>query len=92
MLTDSDPPHGKAGFYHASAGSVAWHDIYVAMAKALKKRGAIATDEVAVFTEEALAKYAEAQGVETASVRVKIAGRYGYSFMEGSRYISRLSG
>ncbi|KAJ4137177.1 hypothetical protein NW768_002758 [Fusarium equiseti] len=75
MVTDSNPNHGKNGFYLAASGSVAWHEIYVAMAKALKKREAIPTDEVATFTNEALAKYAEAQGVDASSVRVKIAGR-----------------
>ncbi|KAI7230819.1 hypothetical protein KC330_g6739 [Hortaea werneckii] len=85
MLTDRNPPHGKTGFYHASTGSVAWHDIYVAMARALKKRGVVATDEIAVFTQEALEKYAEAQGVETASVRVKIAGRCMFEAEQGKQ-------
>lgn len=76
MVADQNPNHGRDGFYLASSGSVAWHDIYVAMARALKKRGVIASDEVAHFTDEALAKYAEAQGVDLPSVKVKIAGRY----------------
>lgn len=54
------------------------HDIFVAMARALKRRAAIATDEVVIVTEEALAKYAKSQGVQSPDtfVRLEIGGRH----------------
>jgi hypothetical protein len=36
-LLEENPESGKHGYYLASSGSVAWYDIYSAMAKALAK-------------------------------------------------------
>jgi hypothetical protein len=76
MVTDQHPGYGKQGYYLASSGKVLWDDIYASIAKALKKRGVISSCKVQDMTDGALAQIAAAQGVETSSVRVKMAGRY----------------
>lgn len=76
IVTDQNPDYGQQGYYLASSGKVLWDDIYASIAKALKKRGVISSCKVENMTDEALTKIAAAQGVDTPSVRVKMAGRY----------------
>ena len=63
ILADESPGWGKRGYYLASPGSVAWEDIYAAMAKAMKKRGAIDDESVGVADDEVLEKMAKALDV-----------------------------
>ncbi|KAG8157859.1 hypothetical protein KVR01_012131 [Diaporthe batatas] len=46
ILDGKDPGHGKNGYFLASPGSVAWDDLYTAMAAALAKRNIIGDDSV----------------------------------------------
>lgn len=58
ILAGDNPDHGKDGFYLAASGSVAWDDLYAAMAKSLARRGVVADDSVALADDEALEKMA----------------------------------
>ncbi|KAK7742428.1 hypothetical protein SLS62_010736 [Diatrype stigma] len=58
ILAGENPDHGKNGFYLASSGSVAWDDLYAAIAKSLAQRGVVADDGVALADDEALEKMA----------------------------------
>lgn len=75
ILENKNPDHGKNGFYLASSGKVAWHDIYAGISKALARRGIITDERIDLMDEEALEKIAKAQGVSPSSVIVKIGGR-----------------
>ncbi|PVI01788.1 NAD(P)-binding protein [Periconia macrospinosa] len=46
MIEGREVPNGKQGFYLASSGSVAWSDFYAKVAKELKGKGAVDTEEV----------------------------------------------
>ncbi|KAF1970115.1 NAD(P)-binding protein [Bimuria novae-zelandiae CBS 107.79] len=59
ILEERDIGHGKNGYFLASPGSVAWDDIYTAMAKALKKRGVIGDEEIQMADRDDLAKMGE---------------------------------
>ncbi|KAI8170063.1 hypothetical protein K4K49_005438 [Colletotrichum sp. SAR 10_70] len=61
ILNGDNPGSGKNGYYLASAGSVAWDDLYAAMAKALFKRGIISTDEVMQADQKAVDIMAKAR-------------------------------
>ncbi|KAI1119271.1 hypothetical protein F5Y14DRAFT_397218 [Nemania sp. NC0429] len=54
ILNGESPAHGKNGYYLASSGSVAWDDLYAAMATALAKRGVVTDDTVATANDEEL--------------------------------------
>ncbi|KAK2602155.1 hypothetical protein N8I77_008711 [Diaporthe amygdali] len=83
ILNDSNPDHGKHGFYLASSGSARWGDIYSATNKALVKREIIEDASVKIVTDEALQKMAKALNVETSSVVVKIGGQSNYTAAHG---------
>lgn len=76
MLEGRDIPHGKQGYYLASPGSVAWDDLYVAMAKALKKRGIVDDEDIAPADDETLKKMAEGLGCPPELVNVMVGGSY----------------
>ncbi|KAI8220379.1 hypothetical protein K4K54_008633 [Colletotrichum sp. SAR 10_86] len=61
ILNGDNPGSGKNGYYLASAGSVAWDDLYAAMVKALFKRGIISTDEVMQADQKAVDIMAKAR-------------------------------
>ncbi|KAJ5096722.1 NAD(P)-binding protein [Penicillium angulare] len=79
ILSDKSPHHGKDGFYLASSGKIAWHDIYAGIAKALARRGIIKSPEAELMNDTALEKIASAQNVSPSSVIVKIGGRFTYT-------------
>ncbi|KAK9859409.1 NAD(P)-binding protein [Penicillium brevicompactum] len=83
ILTNMNPGHGKSGFYLAASGKIAWHDIYVAIAEALARRGVISDERVDLMTDPALEKIAKAQNVSPSSVTVKIGGRSTYTAENG---------
>jgi len=75
ILEGKNPGSGKHGYYLASPGSVAWNDLYIAMAAALKKRGRIADSTVLPADEAALSAASKALDVSShASVEVAIGG------------------
>lgn len=75
ILRDENPDHVKNGYYLASSGSVAWHDIYAAMAKALAKRGVIGSTDVKKADEAALEKMAQALDCPKELVTVQLGGK-----------------
>jgi len=74
ILEGKDIGHGKNGYYLASPGSVAWNDIYAAMAKALAKRNVIASADVVKATDEDLEKMAKGLGRPKDFVIVDLGG------------------
>jgi hypothetical protein len=75
ILRDEDLDHGKNGYYLAASGSVAWSDIYSAMAKALAKRDVIETADVNRADDAALEKMAQALECPKELVAVQIGGK-----------------
>lgn len=67
--------HGQQGYYLAASGSVAWDDLYSAMAKSLVQRGVIGSDDVPLADESALEKMAAALGAPKAFVAPSLGGR-----------------
>lgn len=59
ILEGKNIGHGKDGYFLASPGSVAWDDIYAAMAEALKKRGVIDDEKVERADKQTLEKMGE---------------------------------
>lgn len=75
ILEGRDPGHGKeGGYFLASAGSVAWDDIYTAMAAALAKRNIIGDDSVVPANGSILEQIGEALGCAPEFVPVQMGG------------------
>lgn len=74
ILAGENPDHGKNGYYMASSGSVAWQDIYAAMAVALARRGIVDDATVKTADETALANMATAIGHPAELVRLMLGG------------------
>jgi hypothetical protein len=74
ILSGDNPGYGKNGYYLAASGSVAWREIYAAMAKALANRQSIKSSEVLKVDEAALEKIGHALGCPASLVRVQIGG------------------
>lgn len=78
ILTGRDdntlPGSGKHGYYLAASGSVAWMDVYAAIATSLAKRGLV--DDVAVerADDEALEKMGAAIGHPKDLVPLSVGG------------------
>lgn len=66
---------GKNGYYLASPGSVAWNDLYSAMAQALAKRKVIQDATVKQATDEDLTKMASGLGCAKDFVLVQLGGQ-----------------
>ena len=75
ILARDDVGYGKRGFYLASPGSVAWDDIYGAMATALAKRGVVDDDKIAEAKDDDLEKMGEALGCPKEVVAVQVGGK-----------------
>jgi hypothetical protein len=75
IIRGENPDYGRNGYYLASSGSVAWYDIYAAMAKALAKRGVIGSADVKRADETALDKMAQALGCPKELVAVQLGGK-----------------
>ncbi|KAJ5747013.1 uncharacterized protein N7511_008709 [Penicillium nucicola] len=75
ILSDKDIPHGKHGYYLASSGSIAWNDIYCAMAKALAKRQLIGSDVVELADNESLKQMGNALGCPSPLVSLFLGGQ-----------------
>jgi hypothetical protein len=75
ILNDESPDYGKNGYYLAASGSVAWADIYSAMAKVLAKRGVIENAQVRTADDAALAKMAQVLECPKELVAVQIGGK-----------------
>ena len=75
ILRNENPEYGENGYYLASSGSVAWYDMYAAMAKALANRGIIDSLEVKKADEAALDKMAQALSCPKELVAVQLGGK-----------------
>ncbi|KAF1993022.1 NAD(P)-binding protein [Amniculicola lignicola CBS 123094] len=72
ILEGEDVGHGKDGYFLASPGSVAWNDIYSAIAKAMFKRGAVDDGSVKLADDATLEKLGDALRVPAAFVPVQL--------------------
>ena len=52
--------NGKSGYYLAASGTVAWNDIYTAMARGLAARKIVHSDKVELIDDQALEGMGEA--------------------------------
>ena len=71
---DKMPPSGKQGYYLPASGSVAWADLYAAIARALARRGVIEDDTVKPVTDDAMGKMAEGLGCPKGLVPLQLGG------------------
>lgn len=76
ILSSEDIAHGKNGYYLASSGSVAWTELYTAIATALAKRRIIDDEAVRNVDDAALQKMAQALDCPKEFVALQIGGRY----------------
>ena len=74
ILSGEDPGHGKNGYFLAASGSVAWDDIYMAMAAAMAKHNVIGDDSVVPANQQVLEQMGEALGCPAAFVPVQVGG------------------
>ncbi|KAF7675063.1 nad-binding protein [Alternaria burnsii] len=75
ILSGENSEYGKDGYYLASSGSMAWYDIYAAMAKALAKHAVISSPDVERADDAALDKMAQALGCPKDMVAVQLGGK-----------------
>lgn len=75
ILSGKDLDHGRAGYFLASPGSVAWDDLYTAIADALAKRNRIGDNTVVPANDSILEQIGEALGCPAQFVPVQIGGR-----------------
>ncbi|KAF2257670.1 NAD(P)-binding protein [Lojkania enalia] len=74
ILADEEIGFGKQGYYLASPGSVAWDDLYSAIAKALAKRNVVDDEHVKEADGEALQKMGQALKCNPDIVPVLLSG------------------
>lgn len=75
MITGQDLDHGRNGYYLASTGSVAWDDIYAAMAKGLAKRKVVDDENVREADKDVLQRMAKALKCPSGFVPVQVGGQ-----------------
>ncbi|KPM40556.1 hypothetical protein AK830_g5994 [Neonectria ditissima] len=83
ILAEEDIDYGSNGYYLASSGSVAWDDLYEAMAKSLAQRGIIEDSQVSFADNAALAKMAKGLGCPEDLVRVQLGGKCTFTAKHG---------
>lgn len=74
ILAGESPDYGKNGYYLASPGSIAWDDLYSAMAKALAKRQVISDASIEHADQTALGKMGTALGCSEELVPLQLGG------------------
>lgn len=74
ILAGETPGYGRQGYYLAASGSVAWVDLYAAMAKGLAKRGIIDHDTVRQASDQELGEMATALGIPKDFVSLQLGG------------------
>jgi hypothetical protein len=74
ILSGANPGYGKNGYYLASSGSVAWIDIYTAMAKGLAKRNVVNNDTIIKADDAALELMGQALRCPKEMVTVQLGG------------------
>ncbi|KAL1638780.1 hypothetical protein SLS58_008594 [Diplodia intermedia] len=83
ILGGEKPGHGKRGYYLAASGSVAWDDLYAAMAATLAKRGVIKDDTVVAADDSALEKMASGLECPKPFVEVQLGGNCTFTAAHG---------
>ncbi|KAI0020768.1 hypothetical protein F4780DRAFT_346588 [Xylariomycetidae sp. FL0641] len=83
ILADENPSHGKQGYYLASPGSVAWDDIYEAIAKAMAKRNVVDDATVIDADDQTMERMGTALGCSKEMVPVMVGGRCTYTAQRG---------
>ncbi|KAI0177405.1 hypothetical protein BJ166DRAFT_22228 [Pestalotiopsis sp. NC0098] len=83
ILSGSNPGHGKNGYYLASPGSVAWDDLYDAMAKTLHARGVISDAKVELADRAAIEKMATGTGNPADMVHFEVGGKCTFTAKHG---------
>lgn len=74
ILANESPGEGRHGYYLAASGSVAWADLYAAMAASLAKRGVIDSNSVVPASDQALGDMAAALGCPKELVALQLGG------------------
>ncbi|KAJ9142995.1 NAD(P)-binding protein [Pleurostoma richardsiae] len=74
ILAGRNPGYGKKGYYLAASGSVAWDDIYNAMAVAMATRNLISDSEVVPADDKALERMSKALGCPKDFVALQLGG------------------
>ncbi|KAJ5682853.1 hypothetical protein N7462_006018 [Penicillium macrosclerotiorum] len=75
ILSENSIASGKSGYYLAASGSVAWNDIYCAMAKELAKRQVVDKEEVDLVNDQALEQMGVALGCPKDMVPLFLGGK-----------------
>ncbi|KAK7423256.1 hypothetical protein QQZ08_009152 [Neonectria magnoliae] len=83
ILAEEDIDYGSKGYYLAASGSVAWDDLYEAMAKPLANRGIIDDSEIGFADDTALTKMAKGLGSPKDLVRVQLGGKCTFTAKHG---------
>jgi hypothetical protein len=84
ILLGENIGHGPKGYYLASSGSVAWRDLYAAMAESLARRHAVDDNTVETADEAVLNKMGQALGCPKEFVRLQLGGRHVHSSIVSS--------
>ena len=74
ILEDSLQPNGRNGYYLAASGSIAWEDLYLAIAVALAKKGKVFDAKVERASSDALAAMGAALGCPKEFVPLQLGG------------------
>ncbi|KAI0521533.1 hypothetical protein F5B22DRAFT_541455 [Xylaria bambusicola] len=74
ILNGESPGYGKNGYYLAASGSIAWDDLYAAMATALAKRNVISDDAVTMADDQAIEQMAQGLGCSKDLVPLMVGG------------------
>lgn len=74
ILSGKNPDYGKNGYYLASSGSVAWIDIYTAMAKSLAKHKVVNNEAIKKADDAALEMMGQALNCSKEQVAVQLGG------------------
>ncbi|KAH7383549.1 hypothetical protein BKA64DRAFT_646731 [Cadophora sp. MPI-SDFR-AT-0126] len=85
ILSGENIASGKDGYYLASPGSVAWDDLYAAMAQALAKRNIIKSATVEQATDAHLEKMAVGIGCPKDVVVVQLGGICTFTGVHGTQ-------
>jgi hypothetical protein len=75
ILSGKNIGYGQNGYYLAASGSVAWNDIYCAMAQALAQRNVIETDKVDLADDPAQEEMGKALGCPKDMVPLFLGGK-----------------
>ncbi|KAF4421437.1 hypothetical protein CGGC5_v007101 [Colletotrichum fructicola Nara gc5] len=75
ILEGKNIGHGRNGYCLAASGSIAWDDIYAAMALGLKVRGIIEDETVAPVDDIALVKMAQGLNTDPSLVAMRVGGK-----------------